>query len=230
MKVYQIRMKLYLLEDIPAEDIQIKVTNFIDRAFLQERSLSILHEINTYKNYCYDLPYPVERDKIYKKDHIYTLTVRTIDEHMADFFQRICVNTYTRYIKGLTAEFRIIPQKIFEFIYTLTPLIIKDERGYWRNLMDEAEYGKRIQVNLIKKWNLFNHDNVTDDFELYTTLEFMNRLPVSVTYKNVKLLGDKIRLSIADNETAQNLAYMSLGTGLGEMNSRGAGFINYRWL
>ena len=78
--------------------------------------------------------------------------------------------------------------------------------------------------------NLFNHDNITDDFELYTTLEFMNRLPVSVTYKNVKLLGDKIRLSIADNETAQNLAYMSLGTGLGEMNSRGAGFINYRWL
>ena len=100
MKVYQIRMKLYLLEDISAENIQIKVTDFIDRAFLKERSLSILHEINTYKNYCYDLPYPVEPDKIYKKGHIYTLTVRTIDERMADFFQHICINTYTRYIKA----------------------------------------------------------------------------------------------------------------------------------
>lgn len=230
MKVYQIRMKLYLLEDISAENIQIKVTDFIDRAFLKERSLSILHEINTYKNYCYDLPYPVEQDKIYKKGHIYTLTVRTIDERMADFFQHICINTYTRYIKGLTADFRIVPQKIFEFIYTLTPLIVKDEQGYWRNIMSETEFGKRIQINLIKKWNLFNQDNITDDFELYTTMEFLNRMPVPAVYKNVKLLGDKIRLSVADNEAAQNLAYMSLGTGLGEMNSRGFGFINYRWL
>lgn len=55
-------------------------------------------------------------------------------------------------------------------------------------------------------------------------------MPVPAVYKNVKLLGDKIRLSVADNEAAQNLAYMSLGTGLGEMNSRGFGFINYRWL
>lgn len=230
MEVYQIRMKLYLLEDIPAEIVQIRITDFIDRAFFKERALSILHEVNTYKNYSYDLPYPVEADKIYKKGKIYTITVRTIDRKMANFFQQICINTYTRYIKGLTAEFRILPKKILEFIYTLTPIIIKDERGYWRNIMSEEAFGNRIKINLIKKWNLFTHDNIGEDFELYTTLEFLNRVPVSVEYKNVKLLGDKIRLSVADNEMAQNLAYMSLGTGMGEMNSRGAGFINYRWL
>lgn len=230
MEVYQIRMKLYMLEDITAEKIQTKVTDFIDRAFLKNKELSVLHEVNTYKNYCYDLPYPVETDKIYKRSRIYTLTVRTIDKKMADFFQQVCVNTYTRYIKGLTAEFRILPKKIFEFIYTLTPLIIKDDRGYWRNLMSEEDFAKRLRINLIKKWNLFNNDNINDDFELYTALEFLNKVPISVEYKNIKLLGDKIRLSIADNEMAQNLAYMSLGTGIGEMNSRGAGFINYRWL
>ena len=61
-------------------------------------------------------------------------------------------------------------------------------------------------------------------------LEFLNEGPIVMEYKNVKLLGDKVRLQIADNDSAQKLAYMSLGTGLLEMNSRGAGFVNYRWL
>ena len=61
-------------------------------------------------------------------------------------------------------------------------------------------------------------------------LEFLNQGPIVMEYKNVKLLGDKVRLQIADNDSAQKLAYMSLGTGLLEMNSRGAGFVNYRWL
>ena len=44
------------------------------------------------------------------------------------------------------------------------------------------------------------------------------------------LLGDKISLNISDDKLAQDLAYMALGTGLLEVNSRGAGFTNYRWL
>ncbi|HCW52770.1 MAG TPA: CRISPR-associated endoribonuclease Cas6, partial [Clostridium sp.] len=33
-----------------------------------------------------------------------------------------------------------------------------------------------------------------------------------------------------DNAMAQELLYMSIGTGILEMNSRGQGFINYRYL
>ena len=43
-------------------------------------------------------------------------------------------------------------------------------------------------------------------------------------------LGDKVRLAVLDDEKSQEMAYLSLGVGLGEMNSRGAGFVNYRWL
>ena len=127
-------------------------------------------------------------------------------------------------------DFRILPKKIIEFVYTLTPLIVKDERGYWRSVMSEEEFARRIRINLANKWNSFNNDNIDENFQLYTTMEFLNKVPISIEYKNVKLLGDKIRLSVADNEIAQKMAYMSLGTGLGEMNSRGAGFVNYRWL
>lgn len=40
-----------------------------------------------------------------------------------------------------------------------------------------------------------------------------------------------MRLAVLDDEKSQEMArYLSLGVGLGEMNSRGAGFVNYRWL
>ena len=49
-------------------------------------------------------------------------------------------------------------------------------------------------------------------------------------YKNIHLLGDKISIEIAQNERAQKLAYLALGTGVLENNSRGFGFMNYEYL
>lgn len=104
MKVYQIRIKLYLLKDIMAQDVQIMLTRFIDKSLFAKENLGKLHNTNTYKNYCYDLLSPLEKDKIYKKGKIYTLTIRTIDEDMAEFFYEVCPNINTREFKGLTAE------------------------------------------------------------------------------------------------------------------------------
>ena len=56
--------------------------------------------------------------------------------------------------------------------------------------------------------------------------------PVSYTHLDVykRQLGDKVNLTASNHPAAQELLYMSLGTGLGENNSRGAGFVNYRFL
>ena len=69
-----------------------------------------------------------------------------------------------------------------------------------------------------------------EEFSLFTGVEFLNKCPVATEYKGIKLLGDKLRLHIADNTSAQSLAYMALGTGILEMNARGFGFVNYRWI
>ena len=45
----------------------------------------------------------------------------------------------------------------------------------------------------------------------------------------LKSIGDKLSLQIADDEKSQKLAYFILGVGLCELNSRGAGFCNFRW-
>ena len=230
MFVYSIRLKIYFLCDVPLNKIQTKITYFLDKGFVENEELLKRHEKNTFKNYVFDFPHPSEPDKVYRKGKIYTLTVRTIEPILAKYFSEVCVNSYRNEIKGLAAEMRILPKKFIQSLYTLTPAILKDEKGYWRKHMDLSEYEERLKVNLIKKWNHFTGEKLNEDFQFYTMLVFLNQGPIVMEYKNVKLLGDKVRLQIADNDSAQKLAYMSLGTGLLEMNSRGAGFVNYRWL
>ncbi|MDD2980682.1 MAG: CRISPR-associated endoribonuclease Cas6 [Hespellia sp.] len=230
MRIYQIRLKVFVIQDIPMKQIQAKVSAFIDKGFIGNDDLMRMHEENKFKGYTFDMPYKPEPDKIYKKGKIYTVTIRTLDETLARYFSEVCVNNYTEELKGLTAELRIIPKKTIECLYTLTPAIMKDDAGYWRTHMSLGKFEERLKVNLIKKWNYFETEKLTEDFQLYNLLEFLNEGPIKMNYKNVDLLGDKLRLQIADNETAQKLAYLALGTGVCEMNSRGAGFVNYRWL
>lgn len=230
MQVYQIRMKIFMLCDVPAVHMNGKITAFLDKGFATDTALLEFHEKNEFKFYCFDLPYPIEPDGLYKKGKIYTITIRTIRKSLANYFYEVCVNQFTNEMKGLTAEIRILPKKIIETLYTLTPAILKTDSGYWRSSMKLQEFEERLKVNLIKKWNFYHEDKLDENFELYTTLEFTNSVPVAFQYKGITLLGDKIRLHIADNERAQNLAYMALGTGVLEVNSRGAGYVNYRWL
>ncbi|MBC2456527.1 CRISPR-associated endoribonuclease Cas6 [Clostridium beijerinckii] len=230
MNVFQIKLKIFILRNILIEDSQEIVSAFIDSGLSKDNRLLELHESNKFKGYCFDAPYPLEEDKIYKKDKIYTLTIRTIDKELADFFANKLVNEFNANIKGLTSEVRILPKKHIEKLYSITPAVMKNEDGYWKNKIKLDEFEKRLKVNLIKKYNSIANSKIDEDFQLYSTIEFKNRKPISIKYKNIKLLGDKISLNITENETAQELAYMSLGTGIFEMNARGYGFVNYRWL
>ena len=105
--------------------------------------------------------------------------------------------------------------KIFEKVYTLTPALIKSKEGYWEDNISRDEYEERIKVNLIKKYNDFTGEKLDENFKLY---------------KGKVFLGDKLSFIVSDNEIAQKLWYMSLGTGILENNSRGCGFVNYKYL
>lgn len=230
MKVYQIRVKVFLLDDVPAKLAQIKAAYFIDQAILKNSEFKAFHQTNKYKNYVFDLFYPLEKDKLYKKGNVYTLTVRTIDPKLAELFLENLKNTSTDEIKGLVSECRIIPKKLIEQAYTLTPAVLKSENGYWRTHMTIEQYEERLKVNLIKKWNLFQNEHIDENFSLFSRIEFINEIPIPIPYKKVTLLTDKISMYVEQNPIAQQLIYMSLGTGLLEANSRGFGYINYRWL
>ena len=210
MKVYEIRIRVYILENIPYQKMLSQEAHFIDSALARDKNWLEYHKERQYK--------------------IYTITMRTMDAELAKYLTRVLRNHYTRAMKGLTLETRIIPKKIISELYTLTPVLQKTEVGYWRNQMSLGEFERHLFENAVKKYNSYTEKKMDEDFQLYTGITFLNKKPIANQYKEITLLGDKIHLSIADNEQAQELAYFLTGSGIGEMNSRGYGYCNYRWL
>ena len=229
---YEISLKIYTLVDIPAGNLLEKEAAFIDSVLGLDETWTKYHEENRYKLYSYDMLFPIEKDGVYLKDHIYTFRVRTVNMELARYFSKVLPNHYTRELKGLVVNNRILPRKTISEIYTLTPLVMKFEEGYWRGKVSMDTFEQRLFSNAIKKYKQYTGEDVNEDFQWYTQITFLNKKPIVLSYdsKKIKLLGDKINLKIADNKQAQELTYFMLGTGLGEINSRGAGTCNYRYL
>ncbi|URZ02300.1 CRISPR-associated endoribonuclease Cas6 [Clostridium felsineum] len=230
LKVYEFSIKIYLLETIQEKDVLQIISEVIDKSFTKSPELAEFHETNTYKMYVFNGLYPISREKIYSKGSIYTFQIRTVDEKLCNHFEKILVNEYTDKIKVLTVFKRIIPKKNIDKIYSITPCIEKFEDGYWKNNHSIEEFQKRLTDNLIKKYNKFSGKKIDEETELFTLVEFNNKKPIAVNYKNIKFLADKITLYVAGNSIAEELAYFAIGVGILELNARGFGYINYKWM
>lgn len=230
MLVFEINLKIKFGQVVPYEETYEKLGNFIDLALSKEQDYLQFHNQNQYKWYCVDLPYPIEKERVYQKRKIYSIRIRTVRQDLAEYFIETLVRHRTNEIWGVGGELKIIPRKTLERVYNITPVIIKTETGYWRGKITTAEFENRLKVNLIKKYNQIHDTKIDENFELFNLIEFKNEVPIKVPYKNVVLLGDKLNIVVANNKMAQELMYMALGTGLGEMNARGLGTLNYRFL
>lgn len=230
MKVYEATLKIFLLKDLPMDKAYEKLSELIDKSLCKDEELLALHNENKYKYYTFSLPYKLEQDKIYKVGNLYSVKIRTIDEKILKNFKTQLVNMYTSVIKALTIEVKVIPKKHISTIYSITPIVIKTDNGYWKGNLSLDQYEKRIKENLIKKWNQFFNEKINEDFPLYDFIKFDSKKPIGIKYKSITLLGDKLTLNIADDEISQNMAYLALGAGVGEICSRGMGFVNYKWI
>lgn len=230
MKVFEISMLVFLMKDISSNECFSKIGEFIDGGLAKKTELLEFHNKNTYKNYCFCSFYPIEKDRIYKATNNYTIRIRTVDYELARFFNEELVNHFNQDIKALTSTIRVLPKKHIDKIYSITPVVLKTNEGYWKTNLSLSEFERRLKENLIKKYNLLMDTKVNEDFQLYTSIEFTNNKPIAINYKGKKILGDKLSIHISDDKISQELAYMSLGTGLLEMNARGAGYMNVKYL
>ena len=237
LNVYEIRLKIFLVQNIKQECTYQVISEFIDTYLAKKEEFLKFHEEGGFKLYCFDQPYPVEKDGIYKKDCIYTIRVRTVNQELMQYFLENLSNHYTDWVKGLTLNVRIIPRKMISEIYSVTPVVLKCEedegtgkKGYWKKCLTFDQYEERLKVNLIKKYHCAMNTKIEEDFSLYRQIELTNHKPIAVPYKNIKLLGDKICILAEENEQAQELLYLAIGTGIGENNARGFGFVNYKYL
>lgn len=229
MNVYELKLKVYLLKDIKQEDALNQIAGYIDKTLSKNEDFLQMHQRNSFKNYSLSSLHPIAKQGIYKKDSVYTVVIRTIEMDLAAYFQQNLKDHYNTVMKGLTCELKIVPRRMFDTIYSLTPVLLKDSRGYWKQYMSFSEFEERLKVNLIKKYKAFSGNGIDEGFQLYTTIKILNKCPIKMPYKGVHLLGDKLELQVAENPIAQELIYMSLGTGLLESNARGYGFVNYQW-
>lgn len=230
MKVYELKIKVFLLKDINYENVSTFITRFLDMCISQNEGLLKFHNAKVYKPYSFDMLIPFEEDKMYKKEKIYSFRLRTINLELANYILEKLPNFYNEDMKGLIAEVKILPRRIIEKVYTLTPALLKNEEGYWKHSLNFEKFEERLRINCIKKYRYFSEENILDTVPIYTNLIFKNKKPVPIKYKNINLRGDKFELIIANDEISQKIVYMLLGVGILENCSRGCGFLEYRYI
>ena len=203
------------------------------------------HNSKIYKEYCFDSLFPLEEDKIYKKDKEYFFRIRSINQKIANYFLDTLLSFQTIDIECLSLNAKTIEKKLIEKLYTITPILMKTDEGYWQYSMTFEDFEKRLKINCLKKYLYFTQksddleidkellkrlgENKSDDIDLFTNIKFINKKPITIIYKGRKLVGDKVELQIANNERAQDIAYMLLGTGLLENCTRGCGFLGFKF-
>ncbi|EQB88076.1 CRISPR-associated endoribonuclease Cas6 [Clostridium punense] len=230
LNVLELNLKVYVLKNIRSNEALAKIAELIDKSLARESDFLEFHNKNMFKGYCFNSLFPLEDNGVYKNGRVYNIKIRTINRELAQHFKKYLCDEKTECLKSLTIEEKTLPQKHIEKIYSITPCVIKTDMGYWRGNLSLADYENRIKSNLIKKYNQFLQTELEEKFPVYNFISFDNKKPVSTVVKNVELLGDKVTLVISDDEESQKLAYLALGTGIGESNSRGFGFVNFRCL
>ena len=85
VKVFQLSVKIYLLKKHKQEDALNEICSFIDTTLARDEEFLELHNKNCYKMYSFNPFYPVEEDRVYKEDKIYTFQIRTLDVKLANY-------------------------------------------------------------------------------------------------------------------------------------------------
>lgn len=228
--VLEMDIKVYLSENINSNESNEYICELIDSVLAKEEKYLKMHNDIGFKKYCFNNFYPMEKDYIYKEGNIYTFKLRSVDKDLVKYIEDNMKNSYTKSIKVLSITSRVIPKKHIDKVFSITPTVIKFESGYWRSSNSIEDIENRIVKNLKKKYKQYCGVELSDNIEVFNFIKLKNKRPIPTKYKNVCLLGDKFEFKVSNNPIAQELLYLALGTGLGEMNARGFGFANYLWI
>lgn len=226
---YEIRLKVLLKDSYHYLAICERIGAWISFASLKNETLKQAHYDKKYKHFTFGSPFPREDDEIYKKGRIYGFSIRsslknTLNQ-IRESLKRLQEDAYIQLI-----NISPVMDKDTGFITeltTLTPAIVAiDSKPWLPGLNNVEELLQRVHANAEMKYNHLNPDQVVrTDQPFASAIQIINRNPIALHYKGRKLLGNKMRLLIREDEHAQKLAQVVMGSGLAEKNSiLGAGF------
>ena len=236
MNFYELKCKVYIKQDIKFFDVYEHISKYISFCIAKDREFYYLHKSNSFKFYTFDSFYPISKDKIYKKDNLYSFRIRTISKKLADFLNtnlKKNINNSSFLVVDI-----MIDTVLYSFVkelYTLTPTIITTkDLTYW-TIQKNGDINLLIQSlhnNLVKKYITYYKKLIKTDYNFIKSLELKNKEPVVIKItknsKSIKLFGNKFRIIPNDDELSQKLAFLAIGAGLGEKNSYGGGFCIYK--
>lgn len=241
MKYYELKCTTYVKKDLDFQDSFDGLSKFINYAICQNEEFKNLHEQNRFKHYCFSSFYPIEKDGIYKQGRTYNFKLRALDKNFIETLSNsLRENINNPNMQVLSTEFKTIKQFFISELYSITPTITIVDNGdgvpkTWtiKNDGDIMRLTKQLHENLKKKYESFYNEELHPAQNFIQLLEVKNQKPQSIyftkkqgeTSKKIRLLGNKFNLHVNEDEVSQKLAFMALGSGLGEKQGYGAGFV-----
>lgn len=240
MKIYSSMHKVFLKKDIDFMDSFDILSKYISYSLCQMEDYKQIHNQNRYKHYNFSTIYPPQKDKVYKKGEIYSFIIRGLDEKfIKELSTKLRENINNPYLQVLDSKLKTTNQFFINELYSISPTIVtvKKEDGkrqFWtvQSDGDIMKLIKQLQDNLEKKYKDFYKQNIKPTQNFIQLIEIKNQKPQSIYFrkttneqeKRVRLFGNKFQFVINEDEVSQKLAFLALGSGMGEKNSFGGGY------
>ncbi|SFA71851.1 CRISPR-associated endoribonuclease Cas6 [Clostridium frigidicarnis] len=227
MNFVELTVTVLLSNDIYFSNSGYIIGKNINKSMLLSDRLKELHPKKEYKNYVFNSFYPLEKEKTYKKDKLYIFKIRGLDKELMKEMQECLKKLKSNDFNIISVAENEVYQEFIKDLYTVNPVIVTVDNKPWLQGDNLELFKNRLEDNLEKKYKSFFNKEINIKDKFIKNIEFKNRMPMGFNYKGIKLLGNKVRIEIQDNELAQDIAFLAMAIGLGEKNSViGAGFCN----
>jgi CRISPR-associated endoribonuclease Cas6 len=221
---HEMEMTFTTNEDVPLESCNEWLSRVFAKGMLFDEDLKKKHKENSFKLSVFDLPRPLEPTKIYYAGRAYVVRLRSFDLKFLLGIRSALVSEYCG-LKVLSSHVKPMPYKYITELTTLTPVVCTISKGKcWVNDDGIIILRDRIFSNVCKKAKVVFKDFKEPAENFIKGIIQLNNVPISIKYKNTKLLGAKLRLLVNEDKHSQMLAYTIMGAGCLEKNSIGFGF------
>lgn len=230
MNFYELKIVVKLSIDMNFIEVPYNIGVFINNSMLKTALLRKIHEEKFYK-YVYDTFYPIEKDKVYKKDKIYSFRLRSMNIQLLNKMAIAIYNHNYNNIKAIDVDLKMQEVDKINEIYTLKPVIVTIDSKPWIKEKHSVDLlMKRLNDNLEKKLNQIGEEYGAKELGMFINeIEILNRFPMKYSYKSINLLGNKVQIKVNQDELSQKKALIAIALGLGEKGSSlGAGFCDYK--
>lgn len=225
MEFYEMTVTLLLQEDIPFTETNEKIGRLISAAMHLDAELAEKHRQTGYKFYSFNNLYPIESDKRYKAGRAYIFTLRSLDRTFINKLKLLLNKVNSSEFKIVSTAVKMQKMRFIEKMTTVTPAIITVDNRNWVGGDDVLILINRLHANLEKKYRDFYGEELNTIQNFIQKIEILNQKPVVHKYKAIKMFGNKLRITVNDDEMSQKLAFVGLACGIGEKNSSaGMGF------